>query len=128
MAGHMLEGTFAAASGRQFEVGIDVINLSKVSDYICIPLNLQDLSSQALALEKTMEYGKSVNEATDRDKHDNWAFRAMKKTFDEKYEEWVCTTPEKLKALIDEMEKLSNEVSLPKIVHENAYLVYKCSF
>ena len=34
---------------------------------------MQDASTRALALEKTMEFGISLNEVTDRDMHDDWA-------------------------------------------------------
>lgn len=73
---------------------------------------MQDVSTRAIALEKTMEFGISLNEVTDRDMHDDWAkFKELKKQFDDKFEEWICTSPEKLKKILDEMERLHTKVS-----------------
>ena len=42
---------------------------------------LQGVTSRAAAIEQTMEFGKTFNEVTDRDMHDDWAkFRELKKS------------------------------------------------
>ena len=80
----------------------------------------QDVTSRAAALERTIEFGKSLNQVTDRDMHDDWAeFRKQKKLFDDKFEEWVCTSPEKLQEILDELERLSQKVNLLELVHQD---------
>ena len=69
-----------------------------------------------------MEFGKSLNEVTDRDMHDDWAkFRELKKQFDDNFEAWVCASPEKLQEILDEMDKLSKKVSLPQKMSTNEH-------
>ena len=52
--------------------------------------------------------------------HDDWAeFRKQKKLFDDKFEEWVCTSPEKLQEILDELERLSQKVNLLELVHQD---------
>ena len=72
------------------------------------------MTSRAAAFEQTMEFGKTLNEVTDRDMHDDWAkFRELKKKFDDNFDAWVCASPEKLQEILDQMDKLSKKVCFP---------------
>ena len=74
---------------------------------------LQDVSSRAVALERTIDFGKSKREITDRDLQDDLEeLRAQKEKFNELFEEMICTSPEVLDEIQDKIKKLAEKVSL----------------
>ena len=74
---------------------------------------LHDKDSRAVALERSIDLGKSQKEATDRDMHDDWdQLRKLKIQFNDNFEELVCTKPDELAVLLAEINRLANEVSV----------------
>ena len=74
---------------------------------------LHDKDSRAVALERSIDLGKSQKEATDRDMHDDWdQLRKLKIQFNETFDELVCTKPDDLAVLLAEINRLANEVSV----------------
>lgn len=72
-----------------------------------------DDSSRAVDLERSINLGKSQRDLTDRDMQEDWdKLRNLKKVYENRFDELVCTEPDKLAALLEEIEKLAYEVQL----------------
>ena len=107
----MMQGTFAAARYQA------VVRIQEKNQLVLFSLLqdifFQDESPRAEALERSILLGKSQKEVTDRDMHDDWEeLRKLKNEFNDKFEKLVCTHPAQLAILLEEINKLANEVSL----------------
>ena len=73
---------------------------------------MQGVTERLANLNRKINAGKFKHYETDRDMHKTWDhYRELKQHFDSVFEDWICTTPEKLQEIHDEMERLAKEVS-----------------
>ena len=64
-----------------------------------------------LALNRKIDAGKSRHIETDNDMHHYWDhYRDLKRQFDSVFDDLICTEPEKLQEIHDEMEDLVKKV------------------
>ena len=64
-------------------------------------------------MERNINKGKSLQDAADRNLHNFWdAFRSVKEKFESFFDSLICSAPEKLQELYDEMKSLSEKVTL----------------
>ena len=62
-------------------------------------------------MNRNIELGQSKDAETNRDLHQWWEeFRQQKKLFESLFEEKICTAPEELQAIHDEMHSLYDKV------------------
>ena len=65
-----------------------------------------------MVLNRKIDAGKSKHSVTDRDMHVLWdQYRELKQHFDAIFDEWICSSPEQLQEIHDELERLVKEVS-----------------
>jgi len=73
----------------------------------------QPLVGKLEGLNKNIEFGKSKSAASDRDMHQLWdEYRQQKNMFELLFDKFICTSPEKLRTVHDEMQRLSKKVEL----------------
>jgi len=70
-------------------------------------------TTRLLALNRKIDAGKSRQIETDLDMHQYWdLYRDLKQQFDSVFDDLICTEPEKLQEIHDEMEDLVKKVEL----------------
>jgi len=71
------------------------------------------LWNDVLVLNRNIELGQSQDAETNRDLHQWWEeFRQQKKLFESLFEEKICTAPEELQAIHDEMSRLHEKMQI----------------
>jgi len=71
------------------------------------------LWNDVLALNRDIELGQSKDAATDRDLHQWWdEFRELKDLFESHFDDLICTAPEELEDIHDELVHLHEEMKL----------------
>ena len=70
------------------------------------------MQDRAIALEKTINFGKSIRHVTDRDLQDDLKeLGSQREKFNDMFEELICTSPEDLAEIQDAIKKLLEKVS-----------------
>ena len=60
-----------------------------------------------------IETGKSSNDVTDRHMHLSWdSFRQLKSEYESLFDELICTDPDRLRGMHEELDRLSKEVKI----------------
>jgi len=79
-------------------------------------------TARLVVLNRKIDAGKSRHFETDRDMHKYWdQYRDLKQHFDSVFEDLICTEPEKLQEIHDEMERLVKEVELGWNLKQDQY-------
>ena len=74
---------------------------------------LQGETDRLINLERNIDQGKSLQDAAERDLHKFWdAFRSAKTQFENFFDSLICSAPDQLKTIWEEMKKLAEKVSM----------------
>ena len=85
---------------------------TKFVDYSEIQNPLQNEKSRVNDLEETIEMGKAQSYTADRDLHEYWSeFDAKRELFDSTFDDLICTKPEDLREIHNEMNISIQKVS-----------------
>jgi len=85
-------------------------------------LKITGVTERLANLNRKINAGKFKHYETDRDMHKTWdQYRELKQHFDSVFEDWICTTPEKLQEIHDEMERLAKEVEFAWYLKQEQY-------
>ena len=73
---------------------------------------LQDDDSQVIELKRVIEIGQYKDGATDRDMNVYWTeFSTKLELFKSKFDEWICTRPDDLRVIHNEMNHFIEKVN-----------------
>jgi len=74
---------------------------------------IMDGNDRVITLSNVIETGKSSNVETDRHMHLSWdEFRRVKSEYESLFDELICTDPDHLRGMHEELDRLSKEVEL----------------
>lgn len=81
--------------------------------YAASSQKIRSEDDRVLVLNQVIESSRSTNVETDRHMHLDWdSFRELKEEFDAKFEELICTDPDQLTTMQEELDRLSKRVEL----------------
>ena len=68
---------------------------------------------RVITLRNVIETEKSTNDETDRHMHLSWdTFRQLKSEYESLFDALICTDPDRLRDMHEEMDRLSKEVNI----------------
>jgi len=84
-----------------------------VNSYAASQHKIRDEGDRVITLRNVIETEKSTNDETDRHMHLSWDnFRRLKSEYESLFDELICTDPDRLRGMHEELGRLSKEVEL----------------